>query len=133
MMKDNLMLYIGQAIDVSRKAYAPYSNYQVGSVLIADTGEVFTGCNVENAAYPAGICAERGALAQAVSNGVQNFLGVIVASKSGGSPCGICRQMLYEFSPTMRVICVTFEGDIIIDSTLDKLLPHGFGPSSLSD
>jgi cytidine deaminase len=131
-MKDNLTFHIGRAIEVSRRAYAPYSNYNVGAVLVsADGSQIFTGCNVENASYPAGICAERSALVKAISDGEQAFRGVVVATLNGGSPCGICRQMLYEFSPTMQVVCVTFEGDITIDTTLDKLLPYGFGPNSL--
>lgn len=131
-MKDNLTLHIGRAIEISRRAYVPYSNYHVGAVLVsADGSQVFTGCNVENASYPACICAERTALVKAVSEGVQAFNGIVVATLNGGSPCGICRQMLFEFSPTMQVVCVTFEGDITINTTLDKLLLHGFGPSSL--
>lgn len=131
-MKDNLTLHIGRAIEASRNAYAPYSNYKVGAALVsADGSHIFSGCNVENASYPAGICAERTALVKAISEGVQDFRGVVVATLNGGSPCGICRQMLYEFSPEMQVICVTFEGDITIDTTLEQLLPHGFGPSSL--
>lgn len=131
-MKDNLTLHIGRAIEVSRRAYVPYSQYKVGAALVsADNSQVFTGCNVENASYPASICAERTALVKAVSEGVQDFKGIVVATLNGGSPCGICRQMLYEFSPTMQVICVNFEGDITIDTTLDKLLVYGFGPSSL--
>lgn len=131
-MKDNLTLHIGRAIEASRRAYAPYSQYRVGAVLIsADGTQIFSGCNVENASYPAGICAERTALVKAVSEGVQNFQGIVVATLNGGSPCGICRQMLYEFAPTMKVICVTFDGDITINTTLDQLLPYGFGPASL--
>lgn len=131
-MKDNLTFHIGRAIEVSRRAYVPYSNYKVGAALVsADNSQVFTGCNVENASYPATICAERTALVKAVSEGVQDFQGIVVATLNGGSPCGVCRQMLYEFSPTMQVVCVTFDGDITIDTTLDKLLPYGFGPNSL--
>lgn len=131
-MKENLAYYIQQAIEASQKAYIPYSQYPVGAALVStETQEIFIGCNVENASYPAGICAERTALVKAVSEGVQDFQRIVVATKNGGSPCGICRQMLYEFSPTMQVICVNFNGDITIDTTLDQLLPHGFGPSSL--
>lgn len=131
-MKDNLTLHIGRAIAASRNAYVPYSKYRVGAVIVsADGSQIFSGCNVENASYPTGICAERTALVKAVSEGVQDFRGIVIATLNGGSPCGICRQMLYEFSPGMQVISVTFEGDITIDTTLDKLLPHGFGPESL--
>lgn len=130
-MIDNLTIYIGKAIEASRKAYVPYSNFRVGAFLVAKNGQKFTGCNVENAAYPACICAERTALVKAVSEGVKDFEIIIVATKTGGTPCGLCRQMLYEFSPEMRVICVNFDGDITLDTSLDKLLAHGFRPNDL--
>jgi len=130
-MKENLTLLIGKAIEVSRKAYAPYSNYRVGAVLLGKNGEVFTGCNVENASYPAGICAERTALVKAISEGVQEFEALIVATQNGGSPCGICRQMLAEFAPDMRVITTAFDGTIISDTTLRDLLPASFGSEHL--
>lgn len=125
-MIDNLTIHIGKAIEASRKAYAPYSNFRVGALLLASNGQQFTGCNVENASYPASICAERTALVKAVSEGVKNFGLIVIATKNGGSPCGICRQMLYEFSPQMRVVCVNFDGEITIDTSLDQLLSHGF-------
>jgi cytidine deaminase len=130
-MIDNLTLLIGKAIEASRKAYVPYSNYRVGALLLSTDGRQFTGCNVENAAYPACICGERTALVKAVSEGAQSFDLIVVATKNGGSPCGLCRQMLYEFSPNMRVVCVSFDGKITIDTPLSELLPYGFGPSSL--
>jgi cytidine deaminase len=130
-MSNNLILLTGRAIEVSRRAYVPYSNYRVGAALVTDEGEIFTGCNIENAAYPATICAERTALVKAVSEGQHHFEMIVVATKNGGSPCGTCRQMLYEFAPDMRVVCVTFQGEVTIDTTLRDLLPHGFGPSSL--
>jgi cytidine deaminase len=131
-MIDNLTIFIDNAIESSRNAYVPYSNFPVGALLIANNGQEFSGCNVENASYPASICAERTALVKAVSEGVQDFELMIVATKSGGSPCGICRQMLYEFSPKMRVICVNFDGEITIDTSLEQLLLHGFGPQQLT-
>ncbi|MEL6307634.1 MAG: cytidine deaminase [Chloroflexota bacterium] len=130
-MKDHLTLYIGRAIEASRKAYVPYSNYQVGALLVTKDGTGYTGCNVENASYPASICAERTALVKAVSEGEREFAGIVVATANGGSPCGVCRQMLYEFSPEMAVITVTFDGDVVLDTTLEQLLPSGFGPNNL--
>lgn len=130
-MIDDLTIYIDKAIEASRKAYVPYSNFPVGAYLIAKDGQMFTGCNVENAAYPACICAERTALVKAVSEGVKDFELIIVATKTGGTPCGVCRQMLYEFSPNMRVICVNFDGDITLDTSLDELLAYGFRPNDL--
>lgn len=119
------------AIQAAQQAYAPYSQYRVGSALLAADGRIFTGCNVENAAYPAGICAERGALAKAISEGAQDFSLVVVATLNGGSPCGLCRQSLLEFSPAARVLCVTFEGTVHVDSTVAELTPFGFSPRSL--
>ncbi|MEL6526704.1 MAG: cytidine deaminase [Chloroflexota bacterium] len=130
-MKDHLTLYIGRAIEASRKAYVLYSNYQVGALLVTKDGIGYTGCNVENASYPASICAERTALVKAVSEGEREFAGIVVATANGGSPCGVCRQMLYEFSPEMAVITVTFDGDVVLDTTLEQLLPSGFGPNNL--
>ena len=130
-MNSNLTILIGKAIAASRAAYVPYSNFRVGAILIDKNGNLYSGCNVENASYPASICAERTALVKAVSEGVRDFDTIVIATKNGGSPCGICRQMLNEFSPTMRVVCVTFEGDVTIDAPLNELLPHGFGPSDL--
>lgn len=122
---------IDGAIQVAQKAYAPYSNYSVGAVLRASDGALFSGCNVENAAYPAGICAERSALVKAVSEGQQQFDLIVVASQNGGTPCGICRQMLYEFAPDLTVIVTDFNGRIRGRWVLSELLPYGFGPSSL--
>ena len=120
-----------QAIAVSNNAYIPYSQYPVGAALRATDGSVYTGCNVENAAYPATICAERTALVKAVSEGRQNFDTLVVVTRNGGSPCGLCRQMLYEFAPKLRVIIGDLDGKISLDCRLSDLLPHGFGPQSL--
>jgi len=130
-MTYNLTMLIGKAIAASRTAYAPYSKFRVGAILVGMDGTLYSGCNVENAAYPATICAERTALVKAVSEGAREFDVIVIATVNGGSPCGVCRQMLNEFSPQMRVVCVTFEGDITIDTTLVQLLPHGFRPQDL--
>ena len=112
-------------------AYAPYSKYLVGAALLAANGEVYTGCNVENAAYPATICAERVALVKAVSEGVRSFVAVAVVTDNAGSPCGTCRQMLNEFAPDLVVILADGEGTIRNEMTILALLPHGFGPAQL--
>lgn len=122
---------IRQAVAAAQQAYIPYSQFAVGSAISTPEGLVFTGCNVENASYPAGTCAERNALFHAVACGQRRFTTVIVASRTGGSPCGICRQALYEFAPDARVVCVTFEGRITVDAPLRELLPYGFGPANL--
>ncbi len=115
---------------VRKLAYAPYSNYQVGAALLAADGTIFTGCNVENATYPAGICAERVAVTKAVSEGRREFVAVAVVTKDGGSPCGICRQVMSEFAPEMPVILADPE-KIVGEFTLDQLLPERFGPHNL--
>lgn len=122
---------IQQAIEASNNSYSPYSKYQVGASLLTTDGTVYTGCNVENASYPATICAERTALVKAVSEGHQSFETLVVITDNGGSPCGVCRQMLYEFAPDLRVIIADKQGDIKYEITLSDLLPHGFGRSSL--
>lgn len=122
---------IQQAIQASKHSYSPYSKYPVGAALRTTDGTIFTGCNVENASYPASICAERTALVKAVSEGYQAFEALVVITDNGGSPCGVCRQMLYEFAPDLRVIVADKHGDVKYEITLSDLLPHGFGSSSL--
>jgi cytidine deaminase len=119
------------AIDATRHAYIPYSHYPVGAALRAVDGTVYSGCNIENASYPVTICAERVALVKAVSEGQRAFDMIAVVTNNGGSPCGMCRQMLYEFSPDLRVILADTNGAVVYDCILSDLLPRGFGPSSL--
>lgn len=111
-------------------AYAPYSHYQVGAALLTNSGAIFTGCNVENASYAACVCAERVAVTKAVSEGARDFLAIAIVTSSGATPCGICRQMLSEFSPGMLVIVANLER-ITAEYTLGDLLPDGFGPRHL--
>lgn len=119
------------AIQASQHAYIPYSEYAVGAALQTDNGMVFTGCNIENAAYPATICAERTALVKAVSEGYQSFDAIAVVTRDGGSPCGMCRQMMYEFAPEMTVIIADLDGKVHHVLPLSELLALGFGPSNL--
>lgn len=119
------------AIAAAQHAYAPYSDYPVGAALLAADGQVYTGCNVENAAYPATICAERTALVKAVSEGQRQFTAIAVATRNGGSPCGTCRQMLYEFAPGLQVYIADFTGRLLHAATLADLLALGFGPADL--
>ncbi|HLY28854.1 MAG TPA: cytidine deaminase [Aggregatilineales bacterium] len=118
---------IAAAQHARQYAYAPYSDYLVGAALLAPTGEIYSGCNVENAAYPSTICAERVALVKAVSEGIRNFNAIAVVTANGGFPCGSCRQMLYEFCPQATVIIADEGGQIIDETTLSALLPGGFG------
>ncbi|MBL8162906.1 MAG: cytidine deaminase [Anaerolineae bacterium] len=120
------------AVEASNNAYIPYSNYPVGAALRALDGTIYSGCNVENASYPVTICAERTALVKAISEGRRAFDLIVVVTKNGGSPCGMCRQMLFEFSPHLRVITADMDGQIHIDAPLDSLLLNGFGPERLA-
>ena len=118
------------AVGMLKRSYVPYSNYPVGAALLAKDGRIFTGCNVENAAYGNTMCAERPALFKAVSEGAREFTAIAVAARgSAPFPCGACRQSLYEFAPDLRVM-VTWDGNVR-RTTLRELLPEGFGPSSL--
>lgn len=115
-----------KAVEVIPNAYAPFSNFQVGAALLTTTGEVFTGVNVENSSYGGTICAERTACVKAVSEGFREFEALAIATCKGiGSPCGICRQFLYEFSPNLTVIIGEDENNLKI-FTLKDLLPEGF-------
>lgn len=120
---------IEKAREAMQFAYVPYSHYKVGAALLSKDGRIFTGCNIENGSYGATNCAERTALFKAVSEGVREFAAIAVtAEKSAPWPCGICRQALNEFSPEIRVI-VAWQ-DQVEESTLPRLLPHGFGPNN---
>ena len=121
------------ALAVMRHAYAPYSQFRVGAALRGTDGSVTVGCNVENAAYPAGMCAERGALAAAVSQGHRAFDLLVVASEATEPtpPCGMCRQALVEFSPGLLVVAITAGGKRA-QWMLRDLLSHPFTTASLS-
>lgn len=114
------------------RAYAPYSNYQVGAALLAEDGTIYVGCNIENAAYGPTVCAERVAVFKAVSEGTQRFTAVAVVTRDGGAPCGVCRQVLNEFGPEMLVIVADAEGRVQFTLPLSDLLPRAFGPQNLA-
>ena len=114
-------------------SYVPYSHFPVGAALLCAGGTVFTGCNVENAAYGSTICAERTALLKAISEGHRTDWQAIAIAGNGRDfcwPCGACRQMLYEFAPDLRVIAARGDGQYET-AALRALLPRGFGPASL--
>ncbi|PJF35480.1 MAG: cytidine deaminase [Candidatus Thermofonsia Clade 1 bacterium] len=119
------------ALEMRERAYCPYSRYQVGAALLAEDGALYGGCNVENASYGGTICAERTALVKAVSEGARRFSALAVATVNGGSPCGICRQFLYEFAPNLHILLVDSAGIVRAEYSLRELLPHGFGATFL--
>ena len=115
------------------RSYVPYSHFPVGAALLCADGAVFTGCNVENAAYGSTICAERTALVKAVSEGRRDDfvrLAVVGRGEDYCWPCGACRQMLYEFAPSLTVLVARGDGQFV-SFPLSELLPHGFGPAAL--
>ena len=115
------------SIKAQENAYVPYSKFKVGAALLCADGTVYTGCNIENATYGATNCAERTAIFKAVSEGRRDFTAVAITSSGGGLtyPCGICRQVMAEFSPSMRIILCDRNGSIVTH-TLSELLPHSF-------
>jgi len=124
---------IKAANEVRSKAYAPYSHYNVGAALLTKTGKVFLGVNVENAAYPDTICAERSAVVSAVSAGERDFEAIAVATRNGGTPCGSCRQVLAEFGLDIDVLLVDDNGNLVQHNTVRELLPGAFQPQDLSE
>lgn len=122
---------IDLANEARRRAYAPYSNYHVGAALRTKTGRVYTGVNVENAAYPATMCAERIAVFKAVSDGELEFEVVSVVTDNGGSPCGSCRQVLAEFGLDTIVLIANGKGELMKEMTVGELLPEAFQPHHL--
>ena len=124
---------VERAFSMHRFSYVPYSKFPVGAALLCSDGTVFTGCNVENAAFGSTICAERTALLKAVSEGRRDgWVAIAIAGRGSDYcwPCGSCRQMLYEFAPNLRVLAARVDGTFRT-AALKELLPYGFGPKSL--
>jgi cytidine deaminase len=119
---------VEEAKAVRERAYAPYSRYRVGAAIATRSGRIFTGCNVENASYGATICAERGAIMQMVAAGESAPIACAVVTADQGSPCGICRQVLAEFTRDMPIVMagVGGEGESGRVVQLSALLPHAF-------
>ncbi len=122
---------IEAAIAASHHAYMPYSNYRVGAALLTVSGDVYGGCNIESVSFTPTVCAERTAIFKAVSEGQREFSCIAVVTRDAGSPCGVCRQMMYEFAPDMRVILADLDGNTQMVTSVRELLPHGFGPMNL--
>jgi cytidine deaminase len=117
--------------EARKRAYAPYSHYPVGAALRTKTGRTYTGVNVENAAYPQTMCAERVAVFKAVSDGEKEFDAISVVTDNGGSPCGGCRQVLAEFGLDTIVLMADKDGKLVKESTVGDLLPEAFTPEKL--
>ena len=121
-----------RALAAMDRAYAPYSNFHVGAALLGGDGSITEACNVENAAFPAGTCAERAAVASAVARGVRTFRKLVIATNAPDPtpPCGMCRQALIEFAPELEIVSITRAGK---EShwRLADLLPEAFSPRSL--
>jgi cytidine deaminase len=132
MLTDEQRQTLIQAAQAARQwAYAPYSGYAVGAALLTGSGRVYDGVNVENAAYPNGICAERVAVFKAVSEGEREFEAIAVVTANGGSPCGACRQVLAEFGLHTVVLLADGDGKLVREITLAELLPGAFRPQDL--
>ena len=123
-----------RALDAMAHAYAPYSGFRVGAALLTASGDVFPGCNVENASYPAALCAERGAVMSALAQGHRDFDLVVIATEAEepAPPCGQCRQVLAEFAPGLEVVSIVHDG-VTRRWTMNELLPSPFLPDSLRE
>ena len=121
---------IASAATARERAYAPYSEFKVGAALLGKSGRLYTGCNVENAAYGPSMCAERTAIFKAVSEGEREFETIAVVTENGVSPCGTCRQVMIEFAPDMTIVIADTQGNIRL-TTVRDLLPDGFTPDQL--
>ena len=116
-----------EAADEARKnAYVPYSGYKVGAALLTADGEIVTGCNIENSSYTPTVCAERVAIFKAISEGVKDFVAIAVVTDNGGSPCGVCRQVMGEFMLEGVVLIADKDGNLLEEMTVSDLLPRAF-------
>lgn len=130
---DTLEKMLQMACEAMDKAYAPYSKFSVGAVIKAKSGNLYAGCNVENAAYPAGSCAEQGAISAMILGGDTKIQEIVVmgAGEHLVSPCGSCRQRIREFSDSDTVVHICDRNGVRESMTLDELLPVSFGPENL--
>ena len=132
-MKIDVEALVQAARAARERAYVPYSHFAVGAALLTASGEVFSGCNVENAAYGQAICAERTAIVSAVAAGHRDFVALAVVTPTTGpaSPCGACRQTMVEFNLDLQVILTNLQGDTV-QTTARELLPGAFTGTDLS-
>jgi len=122
---------VSAAIEARHLAYAPYSNYKVGAAVLSTSGRVFSGANVENAAYPTSMCAERVAIFKTISEGEKEFEAIAVVTSNAGMSCGGCRQVMAEFGLDTLVIIADDQGQIARELTVRDLLPGAFTPKDL--
>ena len=120
------------AVQARQWAYAPYSHYAVGAALLTASGKIYDGVNIENAAYPVTVCAERVAVFKAVSEGERHFTAIAVVTQNGGSPCGSCRQVLAEFGLDTVVLIGNDKGELLKETSVRELLPEAFTPEDLA-
>jgi len=130
---DKQQSLITAAANAMISAYAPYSNFQVGAAILAEDGNIYTGCNVENAAYPVGTCAEAGAISAMAAAGQSKIIAIAVAGSGNElcTPCGACRQRIREFATATTPVLICDESGLRHNTTLDALLPMSFGPDNL--
>lgn len=127
-------MLMDRAVEARERSYSPYSHYAVGAALLTADGEIYLGCNIENASYTPTICAERTAFFKAVFDGVRDFtaIAVIGSGETPGFPCGVCRQVMAEFcKDDFVIISANRDRSIVVTETLADMLPHSFGPRDL--
>lgn len=129
---------IQRALDVQSKSYAPYSHFNVGAAALFDSGEIYTGVNVENSSFPAGTCAERTTIVNAVASGEKRLIAIAIVGGANGvisdycAPCGVCRQVMREFGKPDEVLVIMAKSPSdYVEKTLEELLPMSFGPDSI--
>lgn len=128
---DQISALIEAASQVRQWAYVPYSQYAVGAAVLTSSGKIYDGVNVESAAYPTTMCAERVAIFKAVSEGEREFRAIAVVTENAGSPCGSCRQVMAEFGLDTLVLIADTKGTLRLETTVAQLLPHAFTPRDL--
>lgn len=130
--QEDLEALLAVALEARRRTYSPYSQFGVGAAVRTANGRIFPGCNVENAAYPSTICAERVALTSAYASGEREIVAIAVVADTSGpvSPCGTCRQVMLELAPNAQVLLANLHGDTQLTSP-QELLPFGFDAEEL--
>jgi len=134
MLTDDMRVtLVKAAMDARMNAYVPYSNYAVGAAVLTSSGKIYTGVNVENAAYPSAMCAERVAIYKAISEGERQFDAISVVTENGGTPCGACRQVMAEFGLQTIILIANQIGEIVRETDVSALLPDAFLPEDLTN